>query len=139
MHNRASERRAEVRRGANAIVKLTVDEPLPLEFRGRLLDRSEHGFRAVHQQTDLSAGQEVRFRYASAQGRARVVWNRVLPKHVESGFLVLTTWNRESSSGRVATLVDRHDADKLSFAASGVGGYEGQFVRLIPGNRPWKA
>ena len=84
-----AERRRETRNPARGEVSLFLDDPKPLEIRGRLFDCSDHGFRAAHDRTALCAGQEVRFRHARANGRARVVWNRILAEHVESGFLIL--------------------------------------------------
>ncbi len=58
-------------------------------FLGSLVDYSRRGFRAVHPQTSLSAGQSVRFLHSFGEGRALVMWNRILERHVESGFLIL--------------------------------------------------
>ena len=65
------------------------DEPVHLEINGRLVDYSNSGFRAVHHCSELHAGQMVRFQHDVASGTARVMWNRILPEWVESGFLVL--------------------------------------------------
>ncbi len=83
------ERRREKRSPTSGEVSLLLEDPEPVVIRGRLFDSSENGFRAAHDRTALCAGQEVGFRHATAQGRARVVWNRILAEHVESGFLVL--------------------------------------------------
>lgn len=83
------DRRREERQTASGEVSLLLEDPEPLLIQGRLSDWSANGFRAAHDRTSLCAGQEVRFRHATAQGRARVVWNRILAEHVESGFLVL--------------------------------------------------
>ena len=89
------ERRREKRNPTNGEVSLLLEDPEPLVIRGRLFDSSANGFRAAHDRTALCAGQEVGFRHATAQGRARVVWNRILAEHVESGFLVLHKSARE--------------------------------------------
>ncbi len=70
-------------------MRLFFDDPWPLELAGWLLDYSWSGFRAAHNAVALETGQEVRFRHDQAEGTARVVWNRVLAGHVESGFLIL--------------------------------------------------
>lgn len=83
-----AERRTSVRKPAEGEVRLWL-EPFGPAVNGRLLNRSEGGFRATHDHVGLSAGQEVRFTDAAGSGRARVVWTRVLPGQVESGFVVL--------------------------------------------------
>jgi hypothetical protein len=59
------------------------------ETSGLLLHMNENGFRAAHCCVDLRAGREVRFRNSIAEGKALVMWNRILPVGIESGFLVL--------------------------------------------------
>jgi hypothetical protein len=83
------DRRKEDREAADADLTLVVDDPLPAEVRGRLVDISRSGFRACHSYFRLEPGQQVRFRYPASQGRARVMWNRILNGRVETGFLVL--------------------------------------------------
>jgi len=87
-----SERRREKRFEANGDVMLLFDDPAPQEIKGRLFDYSQSGFRAAHDRTLMRAGQEVRFRFDKAEGRARVVWNRILPQYVESGFIILESY-----------------------------------------------
>src|SRR5437868_1720294 len=82
-------RRSEERVAAEGQVMLSLDEPVRQEITGRLIDYSKSGFRAVHERSDLHTGQLVRFRHIVASGTAQVIWNRILPGHVESGFLVL--------------------------------------------------
>jgi hypothetical protein len=60
-----------------------------LEIRGRLVDASAYGFRVAHEGAPPDAGREMRFEYRGAAGRARVVWNRVVGREVETGFVVL--------------------------------------------------
>ena len=86
---RAKEKRREERFLTGGEVRLFLEDPAPMEIKGRLLDYSNGGFRAAHGHRVLQAGQEVRFRHFRAQGKARVVWNRILPKRMESGFLIL--------------------------------------------------
>jgi len=83
------ERRKEPRSPADGKVEFLLEDPLPRKFHGRLVDVSEGGFRASHEPTGLHAGVEVRFRHPAAEGRARVMWTRVLGERVESGFLIL--------------------------------------------------
>ncbi len=68
---------------------LSFEDPARQEITGRLLDYSNNGFRAVHAYAALHAGQVVQFQHAVAGGKARVMWNRITDKRVETGFLVL--------------------------------------------------
>jgi hypothetical protein len=81
------ERRREVRYPRAGEVRLWANDPIQ-EVRANLLDMSASGFRAAHGYSGLSVGTEVWFRHAAAEGRARVVWNRILPSGVETGFLL---------------------------------------------------
>ncbi len=85
------DRRTETRRDADGEVRLSFEEPVHQEIHGRLLDYSNSGFRAVHDCSDLHTGQLVQFRHVIASGTARVMWNRISPERVESGFLVVAT------------------------------------------------
>ncbi len=82
------ERRGENRKLAKGEVWFTEDAG-SLEFSGRLIDSSNSGFRASHSHKSISTGQQVRFRHALGQGSAVVMWNRILDRHIESGFLIL--------------------------------------------------
>jgi hypothetical protein len=84
-----AEQRAEVRSPAHGDIWFAPDAPHSRQFRGSLVDCSRRGFRAAHPQTSLSAGQSVRFLHSFGEGRALVMWNRILERHVESGFLIL--------------------------------------------------
>jgi hypothetical protein len=53
------------------------------------LDVSTSGFRISHRHGLLALGTDVAFRHLEAAGHARVVWNWVLPDHVETGFVVI--------------------------------------------------
>jgi hypothetical protein len=89
------EQRAEPRHAAQGEVRFTFDESgsaksSSKEIRGKLLDRSTSGFRAEHDCSELTSGQVVRFQLAaSSNGKARVVWTRILCGRVETGFLIL--------------------------------------------------
>ena len=83
------EQRKEDREPAAGEVRFVLEAPGSLEFEGRLLDHSKSGFRASHAHAALSTGQRVRFRHSLAEGAAIVMWNRILARHVESGFLIL--------------------------------------------------
>jgi hypothetical protein len=84
-----AEQRAEVRSAAQGGVWFALDDADSGQFQGNLVDYSGRGFRAAHPQTSLSAGQRVHFRHSFGEGVALVMWNRILERHVESGFLVL--------------------------------------------------
>jgi hypothetical protein len=83
------DRRREARKSSPGDVLLYVQEPLACCLPARLLDSSARGFRASHHFAALATGQEIRYRQSSRQGRARVVWTRVLSDHVETGFVRL--------------------------------------------------
>jgi len=89
------DKRREPRRPAQGAVHIRrVDAALPeIEIEGRLVDISVSGFRAAHTCATLGSGEIVSFSQASGEGKARVVWTRVLSAgrnpSVESGFVVL--------------------------------------------------
>ncbi len=83
------ERRTAVRHKATGSVSLQIPEESAANFEGRLLDISATGFRAVHANSHLRSGQECDFTLPGSRGKARVVWNRITPTHVETGFLIL--------------------------------------------------
>jgi hypothetical protein len=86
----AAEQRREARRPGSGAVRIAFADPVPLEIEGRLVDVSDHGFRMSHQCPELATGQVVEFRHVEGKGQARVVWNRISPERIESGFLVLS-------------------------------------------------
>lgn len=86
----AHERRSEKRHAAGGFLKLSFEDPSPQEVNGQLLDYSTSGFRAEHPYRALHTGQEVEFRHPIAEGRARVMWNRIADDRVETGFLVIS-------------------------------------------------
>ena len=83
------EQRREQREPVAGEVSLFLENGASLEFQGHLLDVSQNGFRASHTNTALSTGKRVRFRHSRREGHALVMWNRILPSHIESGFLIL--------------------------------------------------
>ena len=83
------ERRKAQRNAVGGPVRLSVDTPARIDLDGLLLDISDSGFRAVHHCPTLEPGQEARFAHPWGNGRARVVWNRILPDRVETGFWIL--------------------------------------------------
>ena len=82
-------RRKEARYKAEGEVRLCFEDPVHQEVQGALMDYSKSGFRAAHKYRELHSGQIVDFRHLIAQGRARVMWNRIVDDRVETGFLVL--------------------------------------------------
>jgi hypothetical protein len=70
-------------------VYFTFENPLPHRVVGTLVDFSKGGFRAAHDCPDLISGQIVSFQHILADGKARVVWNRITGSGVETGFVVL--------------------------------------------------
>jgi hypothetical protein len=85
---RPVDRRRHLRREFSGHIRLWLDDPLPFEFAGRMMDISAGGFRATHAFPGLAAGQRVRFHHAEGAGFARVVWTRILAGHVETGFML---------------------------------------------------
>ena len=92
-HRNPAERRAQPRRPATGAVMLTPEGIFSATISGRLVDAAESGFRARHDSPRLTPGDVVAFAFpgpdGAAEGRARVVWTRILGEHVESGFLIL--------------------------------------------------
>lgn len=84
-----ADRRSEERYSSDGEVNLAFDDPVAFEITGTLLDYSRSGFRAFHHYSELRPGQLVRFRHVVASGTAKVIWNRILPERVESGFLIV--------------------------------------------------
>ena len=82
------EKRREERRPANGSVRVQFSNPRVIRIEGRLIDVSSGGFRMSHEYTSLAAGQVVEFAHSEATGSARVMWNRIVERAVESGFLV---------------------------------------------------
>lgn len=83
------EKRGEDRKHTQGDVRFALEDPVALAFEGSLLDTSNSGFRASHSHAALSTGQRVHFRHSLGAGRAVVMWNRILSRHVESGFLIV--------------------------------------------------
>ena len=84
-----ADRRSERRYKGQGSLKLSFDDPSPQEIIGQLMDYSTHGFRAMHEYTALHTGQVVDFRHDVADGKARVMWNRIAGDRVETGFFVI--------------------------------------------------
>jgi ribosomal protein L35AE/L33A len=84
------ESRKETRRSVQGEVRVRFENPLRQEIQGRLVDVSVSGFRMAHEYIALEAGQMVEFAHVVAEGRARVVWNRIADARVETGFVVVT-------------------------------------------------
>ncbi len=89
MEQRLVDQRKEPRRAADGAVRVWFANPEPFEIQGQLLDVSASGFRMAHDCSTLQAGQMVEFAREEAAGRARVMWNRIVNAHVESGFLLV--------------------------------------------------
>ena len=83
------EKRREERRAAEGTVHVQFLNPRMVKIEGRLIDVSSGGFRMAHEYTSLAAGQSVEFTHSETSGRARVMWNRIVDRTVETGFLVM--------------------------------------------------
>jgi hypothetical protein len=88
-HSKPSDRRTEPRRPASGQVKLRPEGFATTSVPGQMMDVNSGGFRARHSFQTLVSGHIVDFVYGSLEGRARVVWTRIVSDHVESGFLIL--------------------------------------------------
>jgi len=86
-----AERRKEPRTPASGLIELTFSDPKPVTIQGQLVDISAGGFQVSHLFASLRSGQEVSFSHAGGQGRARVMWTRVVTGAVNTGFLVVTS------------------------------------------------
>ena len=65
--------------------------PQFLSFPCRLLDASDHGFRAAHECADLIAGSQVQLESEiTGTVMARVIWTAIMGDHIESGFYILS-------------------------------------------------
>ncbi len=83
------DQRKEPRHPAEGAVRVWFADPQPFEIQGQLLDVSASGFRMAHECSTLQAGQVVEFAREQTAGRARVMWNRIVNAHVETGFLLV--------------------------------------------------
>lgn len=72
--------------GGELLLYSGSDRDVPI--RGLLCDISDEGFRATHDNVQLSAGQLVRFQHAHGEGTATLIWTRIVGKKAESGFFV---------------------------------------------------
>jgi hypothetical protein len=84
------DKRREPRHLASGPVQLLPADPaLTADIRAELMDVSESGFRARHDCPLFYNGLEVGFSHGDIAGRARVVWNLIQGREVESGFWIL--------------------------------------------------
>lgn len=83
------EKRREPRHAASGKITFRIAGENGRTVEASLVDVSQHGFRATHSHARLATGQEVWFECSGEQGRARVIWTRIMGSEVQSGFLVL--------------------------------------------------
>ncbi|OLB28725.1 MAG: hypothetical protein AUH13_18555 [Acidobacteria bacterium 13_2_20CM_58_27] len=86
----AEERRRNPRREVQGVILLDIlkSDLRSSPIRASLIDLSASGFRASHASKELCSDQEVTFFHDEGEGRARVVWTRIVGQSVESGFLI---------------------------------------------------
>jgi hypothetical protein len=84
-----TDRRREPRQAATGPVTISVTNGVVRTFEGELVDLSASGFRIAHAEQSLERGADVEFRHEHAQGKARVVWNRLSDGRAETGFVIL--------------------------------------------------
>ena len=89
MSTSPADRRSEKRYKGSGPLRLSFEDPSPQEITGQLMDYSKSGFRALHSYAALHTGQVVDFQHAVADGKARVMWNRIAGDSVETGFFVI--------------------------------------------------
>jgi len=84
------ERRRNPRREVQGVIflKFLKSDLRSAPIRAFLIDMSASGFRASHASKELCSDQEVTFFHDEGEGRARVVWTRIVGQSVESGFLI---------------------------------------------------
>lgn len=80
------EQRREPRRAAKGNVRVSGVRG---DVEGQLVDVSESGFRMAHAESSFEPGQELGFQHAEAEGKARVIWNRINKGRVETGFFIV--------------------------------------------------
>jgi len=85
------ERRSDIRKPATGAVTLSFADPLPVTVSGQLRDISAGGFRAAHECPAIRTGMDIDFVHVAASGKARVAWNRVTGKAIETGFVLCGT------------------------------------------------
>jgi PilZ domain len=90
MNPAMAEKRREPRLPAHGKVSVHFSNPQRVEIQGELVDVSASGFRMSHEHQSLVAGQMVEFSHPTAAGEARVMWNRIVNRHVETGLLVVS-------------------------------------------------
>ncbi|MGA2436809.1 MAG: PilZ domain-containing protein [Bryobacteraceae bacterium] len=83
------ERRSELRCAADLEIRLRPEGLMSAPVEGHILDVAKSGFRARHSSHAIVSGQVVEFEFEGGEGRARVVWTRILGDQIESGFQVL--------------------------------------------------
>lgn len=86
--DRRADQRHEARRPGKGSVVVRWSSPGGQKIEGKLIDVSDSGFRMSHECSSLTAGLFVEFAHFEANGRARVVWTRIVGGKVESGFVV---------------------------------------------------
>ncbi len=70
-------------------IEIVVCGPEPHQFRAKVEDVRNHGFRIVYAGATLSSGTEFLFQSGSLRGRARVMWSRRSGEDNEGGCVVL--------------------------------------------------
>ena len=81
----AAENRREPRYSASGVVTIETDD---LQIQGELVDVSDSGFRMEHSSPLLKSGARVKFTHPQGSGNARVVWNRIMNGHTQTGFYI---------------------------------------------------
>jgi hypothetical protein len=84
-----ADRRSATRHKSAGTVAFHFRDGVTVDFEARLLDVSATGFRVRHSNAGLRSGLECEFSLPGTNGRARIVWNRITPEHIETGFLIL--------------------------------------------------
>ncbi len=84
-----TERRRDQRSPQSGAIEIFFEDPRPVKVSADLIEISERGFRAAHDEKALAPGLQVEFKRGDAQQRARVIWTHILEGRCVSGFLIL--------------------------------------------------
>jgi hypothetical protein len=86
---KAADRRGSPRSAASGRMRISFENPAPLQIEADWIESSATGFRLAHDSNALEPGLEVRYEVDGKRGRARVVWTHVAEGRRVSGFIVI--------------------------------------------------
>jgi hypothetical protein len=86
---KTADRRGSPRAAAAGRVRISFENPAPVEVEADWIESSATGFRLAHDSNLLEPGLEVSYQGAGRRGHARVVWTHVAEGRRVSGFIVI--------------------------------------------------